>query len=92
MQAVPIRRTVNPPEAVVAASRGVELYGEESQPVEQSKAPGGNGNGNGNGNSAGNNYAGGSPNAYGVRPRSRVPIFTEDDRTIPAYIRRLEDN
>jgi cell division protein FtsZ len=37
----------------------------------------GNGNGNGNGN-------GGS--------RNRIPLFSEEDRTIPAYIRRLEDN
>lgn len=38
---------------------------------------------NGNGNGGG----------YGIKPRGgRVPIFTEDDRTIPAYIRRVEDN
>jgi cell division protein FtsZ len=45
---------------------------------------GGNGNGNGNGN------GGGTGHGFGLR--SRVPLFSEDDRTIPAYIRRLEDN
>ena len=34
----------------------------------------------------------GNGNGYGIKPRGRVPIFTEDDRTIPAYIRRVEDN
>ncbi|UCE23912.1 MAG: cell division protein FtsZ [Candidatus Zixiibacteriota bacterium] len=29
-------------------------------------------------------------NGHGLR--NRVPMFSEDDRTIPAYIRRLEDN
>jgi len=37
---------------------------------------GDSGNGNGNGNSL----------------RNRVPVFSEDDRTIPAYIRRLDEN
>jgi hypothetical protein len=37
----------------------------------------GNGNGNGNGNGS---------------SRNRTPLFSEEDRTIPAYIRRLEDN
>ncbi len=31
-------------------------------------------------------------NGNGNRHRHRVPIFAEDDRTIPAYIRRLDDN
>jgi cell division protein FtsZ len=35
------------------------------------------GNGNGNGNGS---------------SRNRIPLFSEEDRTIPAYIRRLEDN
>ncbi|MCP4665466.1 MAG: hypothetical protein GY849_03790, partial [Deltaproteobacteria bacterium] len=35
-----------------------------------------NGNGNGNGNGL----------------RNRVPVFSEDDRTIPAYIRRLDED
>ena len=30
-------------------------------------------------------------NGNGTGARSRVPLFSEDDRTIPAYIRRLED-
>ena len=30
-------------------------------------------------------------NGNGSGARSRVPLFSEDDRTIPAYIRRLED-
>jgi len=33
---------------------------------------------------------GGDGNGNGER--SRVPLFTEDDRTIPAYIRRLDDS
>lgn len=45
---------------------------------EENNARDDNGNGNGGG--------------YGIKPRGRVPIFTEDDRTIPAYIRRVEDN
>ncbi len=44
---------------------------------------GGNGNGNGNGN--GHGYR-------NVRPETnRVPLFSEDDPTIPAYLRRLKD-
>jgi len=35
---------------------------------------------------------GGNGHGCTVRPRSRVPVFSEEDRTIPAYIRRLEDN
>ncbi|UCD64699.1 MAG: cell division protein FtsZ [Candidatus Zixiibacteriota bacterium] len=31
-------------------------------------------------------------NGNGHNVRNRVPMFTEDDRTIPAYIRRLDDN
>jgi cell division protein FtsZ len=31
-------------------------------------------------------------NGNGNRLRGRVPIFDEDDRTIPAYIRRLDEN
>jgi hypothetical protein len=34
----------------------------------------------------------GNGHGYTVRPRNRVPVFSEEDRTIPAYIRRLEDN
>jgi cell division protein FtsZ len=34
----------------------------------------------------------GNGNGHGNGGRSRVPIFSEDDRTIPAYIRRLDDN
>ncbi len=30
-------------------------------------------------------------NGNGTDARSRVPLFSEDDRTIPAYIRRLDD-
>lgn len=30
-------------------------------------------------------------NGNGTGARSRVPLFSEDDRTIPAYIRRLDD-
>ncbi len=30
-------------------------------------------------------------NGNGTGARSRVPLFSDDDRTIPAYIRRLED-
>ncbi len=41
--------------------------------------------GKGNGDGRGNNG-----NGHGEGPR--VPVFSEDDRTIPAYIRRLEDN
>jgi cell division protein FtsZ len=33
----------------------------------------------------------GNGNGHGDRFHSRVPLFSEDDRTIPAYIRRLED-
>jgi cell division protein FtsZ len=33
----------------------------------------------------------GSDGGNGNGERIRVPLFTEDDRTIPAYIRRLED-
>jgi len=35
---------------------------------------------------------GGNGHGYTVRPRNRVPVFEEGDRTVPAYIRRLEDN
>ncbi len=34
----------------------------------------------------------GEGNGNGNRIRGRVPIFTEEDRTIPAYIRRLDEN
>ena len=34
----------------------------------------------------------GNGNGHGNGGRSRVPIFSEDDRTIPAYIRRLDEN
>lgn len=45
-----------------------------------SEQPGGNGNGNSNGNGNGNGHR-----------RFRVPTFSNDDLTIPAYIRRLEE-
>ena len=80
MQAIPLRRVVNARDAVAVAG-GVEMYGEDrtrKEANESSSNVNGNGNGNGNG--------------YGARPRSRVPAFTEEDRTIPAYIRRIEDN
>jgi cell division protein FtsZ len=35
---------------------------------------------------------GGNGHGYTIRPRNRVPVFEEGDRTVPAYIRRLEDN
>ena len=31
-------------------------------------------------------------NGSGQSMRNRVPLFNEDDRTIPAYIRRLDDD
>jgi cell division protein FtsZ len=34
--------------------------------------------------------SGGTGNGNGLR--NRVPVFSEDDRTIPAYIRRLDEN
>ena len=34
----------------------------------------------------------GDGNGNGNRLRGRVPVFTEEDRTIPAYIRRLDEN
>ena len=34
----------------------------------------------------------GNGNGHGLRPRNRVPMFEGADRTIPAYIRRLEEN
>lgn len=34
-------------------------------------------------------HTGGNGNGHGLR--NRVPLFSEDDRTIPAYIRRLDD-
>ncbi|MBK7143149.1 MAG: cell division protein FtsZ [bacterium] len=43
----------------------------------------GNGNGHGNGNGNGHANGNGHSNKY------RVPNFSEDDRTIPAYLRRL---
>ncbi len=49
---------------------------DEVQEVFKSEAADGNGGNGGNG--------------HGLR--NRVPMFSEDDRTIPAYIRRLEDN
>jgi cell division protein FtsZ len=44
----------------------------------------------GNGSEANAARSGGNGGSFGLR--SRVPMFSEDDRTIPAYIRRLEDN
>ncbi len=41
-------------------------------------------NENGNGN--------GSGNGHSMMGRNRVPLFSEHDRTIPAYIRRLDEN
>jgi len=35
---------------------------------------------------------GGNGNGNGDGLRNRVPVFSEDDRTIPAYIRRLDEN
>lgn len=46
------------------------------QPIEENRFISSNGNGNGNRFGSGN----------------RVPVFSEDDRTIPAYIRRIEEN
>ena len=77
--------TLFPEEAMTTASRleghrigAAEAFHEPEIPAASNLVPdhGGNGNGRGNGNSG----------------RSRVPIFTEDDRTIPAYIRRLDEN
>jgi len=34
----------------------------------------------------------GNGNGYILPARNRVPVFSEDDRMIPAYIRRIEDN
>jgi hypothetical protein len=34
----------------------------------------------------------GNGNGHGSHRNPRVPIFSQDDLTIPAYIRRLEDN
>ncbi len=44
----------------------------------------------GHDNGYGNRLTGSNGNGYGNR--GRVPTFSEEDRTIPAYIRRLEDN
>lgn len=77
--------TLFPEEAMTTTSRlegrrigTAEAFHEPEIPAASNLVPdhGGNGNGRGNGNSG----------------RSRVPIFTEDDRTIPAYIRRLDEN
>lgn len=77
--------TLFPEEAMTTPSRlegrrigAPETFHEPEIPAASNLVPdhGGNGNGRGNGNSG----------------RSRVPIFTEDDRTIPAYIRRLDEN
>ena len=77
--------TLFPEEAMTTTSRlderrigTAEAFREPEIPAASNLVPdhGGNGNGRGNGNSG----------------RSRVPIFTEDDRTIPAYIRRLDEN
>jgi len=38
----------------------------------------------------GNGGNGGNGHGHGLR--NRVPLFSEDDRTIPAYIRRLDDH
>ncbi|MCD6249185.1 MAG: cell division protein FtsZ [candidate division Zixibacteria bacterium] len=35
---------------------------------------------------------GGNGNGQSIPVRNRVPVFSEDDRTIPAYIRRIENN
>lgn len=34
----------------------------------------------------------GNGSGHAIPVRNRVPIFSEDDRTIPAYIRRIENN
>lgn len=34
----------------------------------------------------------GNGDGYNLPARNRVPVFSEDDRMIPAYIRRIEDN
>ena len=52
--------------------------GEEAELKQECESDEDNGNGNGNGGS-------------GYHVRNRVPMFSEDDRSIPAYIRRLED-
>ncbi len=52
---------------------------EEIEPVGASETPVSSVNGNGNGNGNGN------------KENNRVPMFSEVDRTIPAYIRRLGD-
>ncbi len=54
------------------------------------KTESGNGHGRGDGNGNGNGNGNGGGFSFGLRPR--VPLFSEDARTIPAYIRRLEDN
>ena len=37
----------------------------------------------------GRSHGGNGGNGHSIR--NRVPLFSEDDRTIPAYIRRLDD-
>jgi cell division protein FtsZ len=49
-------------------------------PRDEKSDDNGNGEGNGNGNGHGEKS-----------PRNRVPMFSEDDPTIPAYLRRLND-
>jgi cell division protein FtsZ len=60
--------------------------GVEPEPAFDFASPG-NGNGNGNGNGHGSGYG------HASRPSesSRVPLFSEDDPSIPAYLRRLKD-
>jgi cell division protein FtsZ len=81
MQTIPRRRIVAAPE-VLATARVSDSYEQELGRDDRGDNKGDQGSGNGNGN--GNNF--------GIRPRNRVPVFKEDDRTVPAYLRRLEDN
>ena len=81
MQTIPRRRIVPAPE-VLAAAHVVDSYEQEFGRDDHSDRNVDRDNGNGNGNG----------NGFGFRSRSRVPVFKEDDRTIPAYMRRIEDN
>ncbi|MCX6835485.1 MAG: cell division protein FtsZ [candidate division Zixibacteria bacterium] len=82
MQTIPRRRIVPAPE--VLAARVVDSYEQEFGREDRSDRNVDRDNGNGNGN--------GNGNVFGFRSRGRVPVFKEDDRTIPAYMRRIEDN
>ena len=89
MQAIPRRRIVPAPE-VMASAGAVESYEHELSREENrdGNVRDGNGNAGGKGNGNGN----GNGNGFGLRPPNRVPVFSEDDRTVPAYLRRLAEN